>query len=250
MMSGQSKSTTYETDLTASDSRWNSLYKIGAVSAFIFVIYSLVTMYIFLVVGGQPESVIDIFTLLEANRLEALLRLDVLTFLTVPLYYPIFLSMYTALRRSNLSYATLATLLAFAGVTLFLATPTALSMVLLSDKYAAAPTQAQKEQLLAAGEALLVLDTWHSTAAFIGGTLMLIGALVLSGLMLSSESFSRATAYVGILTHGLDLARVFISFILPDVGVIIMAIAGTLYLIWFPLLARDFLQLGRSSLKG
>jgi hypothetical protein len=38
----------------------------------------------------------------------------------------------------------------------------------------------------------------------------------------------------------------FMPFI-PVAGVMIMAIAGPLYLFWFPLLARDFFRLGRNE---
>ncbi|GEM_PF-4667721 len=77
--------------------------------------------------------------------------------------------------------------------------------------------------------------------------LMLIGALIVSIVMLRSDDFSKGTAYVGIVTHGLDLLRILISFFVPQAGIILMAIAGPLYLVWFPLLARDFFRLSRSG---
>jgi hypothetical protein len=223
---------------------WSSLYKIGGVSALIFIVYSLVTMVSLLTIGGQPESAAQAFDLLQENKLIALLRLDVLTLVIVPLYYPLFLSIYVALRKSSLSYTTLATLLAFAGVTLFLATPSAFSWLSLSDKFAAATMDGQREQLLAAGEALLASDMWHGSGAMIGGILMLVSALILSIVMLGGENFGKWTAYVGTLTHGLDLAHALVGFFAPTAGVILMAIAGPLYLVWFPLLARDFFRLG------
>jgi hypothetical protein len=68
--------------------------------------------------------------------------------------------------------------------------------------------------------------------------------------MLKSEDFGKGTAYVGIISHGLDLVRIFVGLFIPQVGASIMAVAGTLYLVWFPLLARDFFRLGRSKTKG
>jgi hypothetical protein len=65
--------------------------------------------------------------------------------------------------------------------------------------------------------------------------------------MLNSSDFGKWTAYVGILSHGLDLIRVFIGFFIPQASVIVMTIAGPLYLVWFPLLARDFFRLGQKS---
>jgi hypothetical protein len=62
-----------------------------------------------------------------------------------------------ALKKTGLSYTTLAVLLAFAGITLFLATLSAFSWQPLSERYAAATTPSQQEQFLAVGEALLVM---------------------------------------------------------------------------------------------
>ena len=65
--------------------------------------------------------------------------------------------------------------------------------------------------------------------------------------MLSNSAFGKATAYVGVVTHGLDLTHLLVGFFIPTGGVILMMIAGPLYLIWFPLLSRDFFRLARSS---
>ncbi len=231
--------------MSETESSWKSVYKIGGVSASIFIAYSLVTMAIILLIGGPPDSALEVFNLLAENKFIGLLRLDALTLVIVPLYYPLFLSICAALRKFQPAYASLGGLLAFAGVTLFLATPSAFSLISLSDKYAAATSVAQKDQFLAAGEAILASDMWHSTGAMTGGILMLLATLLLSIVMLNSGNFGKATAYVGIVTHGLDLAHVLLGFLSSQLGVILMAIAGPLYLVWFPLLARDLFRLGR-----
>jgi hypothetical protein len=231
--------------MSGTNSNWKCIYKIGGIVAMVFIVYSLVTMIILIVIGGPPESALEAFNLLEENKLLGYLRLDVLTILIVPLYYPLFLSIFVALRRYHISYLTLGALLAFAGVTLFLATPSVFSLASLSDKYAVATTVAQKDQLIAAGEALLASDMWHNTGAMIGGILMLIATLILSIVMLFSGIFGKTTAVVGILTHGLDLIHIIVGTFSPQAGVIIMVIAGPLYLVWFPLLGRDLFRLGR-----
>jgi hypothetical protein len=93
---------------------------------------------------------------------------------------------------------------------------------------------------------------WHGTGAAIGGFLLLIGGLALSIVMLKSETFTRWTALVGILTNGLDLTRSVLMLFAPTLGTVLMVIAGPLYLVWFPLLARDFFRMGRydHKLKG
>ena len=138
-------------------SEWKSVYKLGGWISLVFLLYSLVTMVLLIAIGGQPETAAQTFEMLQENRLIALLRLDILTLSVVPFYYVIFLGMYVALRRTNLGYVTLAALLSCAGVTLVLATPSAFSWLSLSDKFTAATTNIQRDQLLAAGEAILHL---------------------------------------------------------------------------------------------
>jgi hypothetical protein len=49
--------------------------------------------------------------------------------------------------------------------------------------------------------------------------------------------------------HGFDLAHLLVGLFFPLGGIILMAIAGPLYLVWFPLLARDVFRLGRNTLE-
>lgn len=231
------------------NSNWKNLYKLSGCATGIFILYSLVTMVVMFGLGTPPTTASDVFQMLEENKLIGLLRLDILTLFAIPLYYVIFLGIYVPLRKTDLSYTTLGTLATFAGVTLLLATPSVFSLLSLSDQFASATTDVQRSQLLAAGEAVLVSDMWHGSGAIIGGLLSLVGALILSIVMLKSEGFAKATAYVGILTYGLDLLRSLIGFFAPQVSMVLMAIAGTLYLVWFPLLTRDFFKLSRSHLS-
>lgn len=224
---------------------WKSLYKIGGIASVIYLIYTLVTLVLIVTIGGPPETVQESLNILAENRLLGLLRLDVLTIIIVPLYYPVFLGIYVALKNTNAAINLLAWVLIFAGVTLFLTTASSTSWLSLSDKFTAATSEAQKAQILAAGEAIMASDMWHSTTSLIGGILLQTGALLVSIIMLQSQSFSKPTAWVGIFTHGLDLIHIPMLIFLPPVGVVLMAVAGTLYLVWFPLLTRDFFRLAR-----
>lgn len=236
------------TDAEMIGSDWKGLCRLGGVAALILLLYSVVTMIVLTLLGVAPSTAAECFTMLQNNRIVGLLRLDILTvFVYMPLCYLLFLGIYIALRQTNGAYATLATVLVFVGITLFLATPSAFSMMVLSDKYAFAATDAQRSQLLAAGEAILASDMWHGTGAIIGGMLLQSGALLISVVMLQGKIFSKAIAYVGILTHGLDLAHLIFLLLVPGLGKILMAIAGTLYLIWLPLVGVRLFQLGRGK---
>jgi len=228
----------------SADAGWAALCRIGGAATFILMAYSLATMVQLVVLGGQPTTAAEAFGLLQSSRVLGLLRLDLPTVLALPLYYIVFSGLFAALRRSDAAYATLSTSFAFIGVTLLLATPTALSMLSLSEKYAAATTGPARVNFLAAGEAVLATDIWHETGAIIGGILLQGGAVLISVTMLRSSVFTKTVAYVGIVTHGLDLAHGLIGPLVPRAGLVLMAIAGPLYLIWFPLVGRRLLQLG------
>jgi len=227
------------------DSTWKPIYKLGGISALLFVPYSLVTIIVFMFLSQMPETALEAFNALKENRFLGLLRMDALTLIIVPLYYVIYLCIFDGIKKTNHGFASLGALLAFAGITLFLATPSAFSLVPLSEKYAAATTPAEQAQFLAAGEALMAADMWHSSGAILGGFLMLIAALIVSIIMLKSENFSRATAIVGVVTYGFDLANKLVSIFNPQIGIFFMMVSGPLYLVWFPLLARDFFRLAR-----
>ena len=228
----------------AKDETLSGLYRPGGVAAWLLLVYSLATMVQLAVLGGQPGTAAEAFRLLHEDRVVGLLRLDLPTVLALPLYYVLFLGLFAALRRADPARTTLATVLAFAGLTLVLATPMGLSMLPLADRYAAATTEEARGQLLAVGETILATDMWHSTSAFVGGLLLQSAAVLVSVIMLRTGVFGRTTAWVGILTHGLDLAHIVLMPIRPAAGFAFMTVAGPLYLVWFPLVGRRLLQLG------
>lgn len=232
-----------ETECRRGGEEWTAAYRIGGIAAFLLMIYCLATMVQIAVLGGPPASAAEAFRLLQANRIVGMLRLDLGTTLAMPLYYLLFFSLYMALRWEDRVKATLGTVLGFAGLTLFLAAPAALSMASLSDKYAAAATEAARAQWLAAGEAVTATDLWHGSAAMTGGVLMQAGAVLICAAMLRGHVFGKATAWIGVAMYGLDLAHIFGMIFLPVAGVVLMAMAGPLYPVWFWLVGRRLLRL-------
>jgi hypothetical protein len=220
-----------------------TVYCLGGTACFVLLVYSLATLLIMSLVGGPPETIEQTFSILQDNKISGLLRLDILTVFVMPLYYLLFYSLFVALKNTDYAVSTISMILAFAGVTLFLATPSAFSYLYLSDKFAVATSDFQKNQLLAAGESILASDMWHGTGAKIGGLLLQTGALLISVVMLRTSIFNRFTALTGIVTHGLDLLHLIIGFFLPVLGNILMFIAGPLYLLWFPLVGLRLLKL-------
>ena len=223
------------------DSGWSGLCRAAGLAAVLLILYSLATMIQLVTLGGPPATAGEAFKLLADNPLVGLLRLDLPTVLVMPLYYLLFLGLYAALRRDDDAKVTLAAVLVFVGVTLVIATPNALPLLSLSRRYAVATSDTARNQLLAAGEAILASDLWHSTGAMVGGILGQAGAVLMSVAMLRSKIFSRTTAWMGILMHGLDLVHIAVAPVLPSFGFVCMAIAGPFYPIWFFLVGRTLI---------
>lgn len=221
------------------------LHQLGGWSSFLLLGYSLATILVMTLIGPPPETVTDCFKMLSDNKLAGLLRLDLLTVFFMPLYFILFYSLYQALVKTNRELLRISTLFVFSGLILFLATPSVFSYLHLSNLYQSAGSEAEQHQLLSAGQAILASDMWHGTGARIGGILMQSGALIISVIMLKGGVFNRFTAYTGIVTHGLDLLHILVGFFLPAMGNILMAIAGPLYLLWFPLIGIRMFKLSR-----
>jgi hypothetical protein len=228
---------------------WTGVCRAAGIATFIFLVYCLATMVQIAVFGGPPDSVAEAFRLLQQNRVVGLLRLDFATVLVLPLYYLLFFGFYAALKDTDRTHAAIATALVFLGVTLVLAMPTALPLMALSGKYAAATSDAMKAHFLAAGEAVLATDIWHGTGAYMGGLFVQTGAVWISVVMLRGV-FSKVTAYFGIVTHGLDLVHILFAPFLPKLAAIFMIVAGLGYPVWLFLVGRRLLQLGRREHPG
>jgi hypothetical protein len=227
------------------DSSCKTIYWIGGLVSMILIAYCLSTLLIIVFIGPPPETIEECFSILNANKLKGLLQLDILTVFIMPLYYLLFYSFYLALKRTNHELVAISTIMVFAGLTLFLSTSSVFSYLNLSDKYSLATNDFQKNQLLAAGNAILASDMWHGTSALIGGLLLQTGGLIISFVMLKSDVFNKITAYTGIIIFGLDLAHIVVGLFLPIIGSIIMVVAGTFYLLWFPLIGLRLIKLGQ-----
>jgi len=244
---------TINSDGNAEDtaSAWKGLYRTGGAAALIATVLFLGDIVVLTTLGSAPSTASDWLALLQNNKVVGILQLFFTDLIGVTLMAPIILALYVALRRANAAYATLAIAIAFIGIALVLATNTNYALIYLSNQYAAATTEVQRTQLLAAAESTLA--TGMGTGPLVAGFLLEGALMMISVIMLQGNIFGKGIAYLGILAHGLDLAHaiVFLIFIpvFADValaiGTPLLAIGGTLQLIWYPLVARRLFQLGR-----
>ena len=252
MTSKSSSQMNQVTDIETADFRWKGLYRIGGAAALIAAVL-LATQIIIFTVWPLPSTVTGYFTLFQSNRLIGLLDLYLLEFLAYALFVPMFLAIYVALRRANESYMVLATTLAIIGIAVFLATNNPFSMLSLSNQYAAATTDAQKDLFLAAGQAILANTNQRAVEGFnMGFLLWSVAGLIVSAVMLRSKTFSKVIAYVGVLAFAVSLADYIRIIFMPSIPLLLIIIAiasGLLLLIWLVLIARRLFQIGRGVSK-
>jgi hypothetical protein len=243
-----------ENSIETKDTEWKSIFRIGGISALIVTAFFLIDMIVLVACGPYPQTANGWFVLLQNKRIVGVLSLDIFVLAGFPFCYPIFFALYGALRQVNKTHLmlALATVLAFAGLAIVISTDKTYSMISLSNQFAAATTEAQKSLLLAAGET--ILSTSSGTGAVMASFFLEGAAFMISIIMLRSGIFGRFTSCMGIVGHGLDLTRIVINLVfgpiaglawVSTIGFILLAIGGPLQLIWYALIGRRLLQLGR-----
>jgi hypothetical protein len=165
----------------------------------------------------------------------------------VPVYFAIF----AAHSNTKKIYASLAMIIFFVSMAIYISSSAAIPMYVLSGRYAAAQTESQRAFFAAAGEAVLVRGEDFTPGSFIGLIFGGVAALDMSLVMLRGGVFGKGTAWVGIIGFSsLSMFTICATFI-PALYFVAFygfgTIGGLLALLWFVLVARRLFQLGRQS---
>jgi hypothetical protein len=111
----------------------------------------------------------------------------------------------------------------------------------LTEQYAAAGTAAQSTQILAAGQAVMVLS--RATPETIGFFFVAVASLIISIMMLKTDVFNNGTGYLGILGFVITLANHIGLVLIPDIAAALMPMSGLIWLIWWIWVGIKLLQL-------
>lgn len=221
--------------------------RVGGVAALVVALLTVMEV-VFFIIYPPPITVNGWFELFQSSPIIGLLDFWGLELFMYAMFILVFLALYMALKRVNRWSMAVALSLALLGVAIFYATNNPFSMLTLSNKYAIATTEMERVTLVAAGEAVLASTNQRAVGGFnIGLFLVSIAGLIVSVVMLRSTAFSRATAYIGILAFGLSLADYIRQVITSSVAIALLVIlpGALLLVIWFSLIGRRLLQLGR-----
>jgi len=199
--------------------------------------------------SSGPEAAVDWFTLFQQSRFLGLRNLGLLNIFFTCLSIPVFYALYHAHQRGQRVFAGLSMIVAFIGVAVFLATNRAFPMMALSDRYAAAGTDAQRSALAAAGEAMLAVGQSHTPGTFLAFLLSSLAGVGISIVMLRGKVFSKAAAILGIIGFSLLVIFEVSSDFAPrfTASFLFALSGGPLSLAWDLLVALGLIQLARRS---
>jgi hypothetical protein len=242
---------------------WKGLFKVGGIAALIAGLFfrrnlgaelTLLRDVGIVNVGPMtpPATVLDWFTLLQNNPLFGLTWLNLFDMVNYALVGLMFLALFVALRRTNQSAMTMAVALSFVGVVIYLASNQALTMLSLSDQYAAAQTDVQRSLLLAAGQATLAIHYnagYEGTGIYLSFFFVTVAGLIISVAMLRSNAFSKVTAYVGILANSFGLGYYLTLAFAPALIALPLSVSAIFLLAWYLLIGRRLFQLGKVGSK-
>lgn len=234
----------------AQDRDWTTLFKIGGLAALLagLLFRRNLGAEASLLVGVDviPTAVVEWYALLQSNPWLGLAFLAVFDLANYALEALVFLALCAALWHGHRSVAVIALASGLVGTAVGFAANISLTMLSLSQQYAAATSAAQKASLLDAGQAVLAsnnpLVTFPGTGAYVSLLLIAVAGLLYSLLLLAPH---RTTAIFGLLASGCDLAYCLTFLLAPSLQVVWLASGGLFWMIWHLLIARMLLKLAR-----
>ncbi|GAA1598900.1 hypothetical protein [Kribbella karoonensis] len=221
---------------------WRPLYRAGAVAAACAVVLYVTALVIFATTTAPPDSGgAAILEYVGAHRTGYIVR-QLLWLMPSLFLMVVFLALTVALRLHGRSFAAVAGLIAVVSWAVSFAWPTtgdgSLAMVVLSDRYAAAGTPADRAPYVAGAELLSALNDVPAVI----GVLQTLGIFLVAILMLRGV-FAKPLAWTGVATGAIGV----ISEILRPVLGWAYALYGVLLFVWLAWTALALWRLSPSA---
>jgi hypothetical protein len=239
-----------KTSMEKTDAVWKSLYTVGGVAPLVTLICYLSEFSLPIFGEAYPTTAEGWFSLFQRSKLLGLWYLNALDIISIAFLGVMFLALYMALKRGSESAMAIAALFSLTGVAVFIATRSELVAVSLglSDRYAAAATDAQKAPIVAAWQAVSAIG--QPTPQTAGFLLMAVAVLIISIVMLRGAIFGKATAWVGLLAGIVTILDDICVGFVPALAIPLMGLCGILWIVWWILISIRLLRMGRLEGRG
>jgi hypothetical protein len=224
------------------DAVWRDLYRAGSLAALVAAVAYVAAIGLLLAVPAPPTSgAVETLDYIAAHRtvyiIEQILWLGPNVCLMV-----VFLAFWPLLRRVNPSYAAIGVVLGIASWAAGLAYPASgggsPTLVVLSDRYVDAATDAERASYLGAAESLIA----QNTASVAIGVLQTLALLIVSLVMLRSD-VRRWVAWLGIVTGAIGIVSEALRPVL-DVG---YAVYGILIIVWIGAIGWELVRVEHAT---
>jgi hypothetical protein len=225
--------------LDQDDSRWQWLYRLGGIAALLTAIFIPFQVVIFMA-WPPPSTALGYFTLAQSNPLAVLLDLDLLLLIDQIMGIFILLALYITLRRTSEAWMAAALALGLIATGAYITSNTSINMLTLGQQYAAASTEAQRAMYLSAGESMLA--TYTGTAFQVSYILGALAGTISGAVMWRSGLFGKTAASMAILGNVISL-----GLYVPVIGLYISIFSVLFLEIFYILVGRRFLQMGRRA---
>lgn len=235
-------------------SNGNSLYLFGCLAALGAVLLYLLDMSISFAGGdtgvGGLLTAVDWFSYIQTNPILGLRALGLMNVVSLTFGIVLFAALLAAHQKESKYYAAVAVIFFVVGAAVYISNNSAISMAVLSSKYAAAVNADQRTLLAAAGEAALAQGEDFTPGSFTGFFFTEIASFIISTVMLKGRIFNKAAGITGILgSIFLAIFTVLATFVpaVFDAAMMLAMIGGLLSIAWYILTARRMFQLSKLS---
>ena len=197
-----------------------------------------------------PAGAAAWFELLQHHPLIGMTHLNIFDLVNYALVGLMLLALHASLRRVAPTLAPLALGCGGAGVSVALASNQAFAMLSLSARYAAAGTEVERTELLAAGQALLAIDSPGvppGAGAAIALLLVTVGSVLMAAALVRSRVFRPAIGYLGMVAEVVQLGYFVTLAVAPSLAALPPSLAAPFRLVWYVLTGRRLLQLAAAE---
>lgn len=197
--------------------------------------------------GIRPETALEAFDAFAIGELYGLLKDEILLTPMVGAYMITFPVLFLILRKQAPVAAGLSCLFSVVVAILYLDGGSSFSLMHLARLYNGTEDLAMKATYLAAGEAVINSNHWHSNSGFYSGILLQGSGVVMSWLLFKNNHFRKITGISGMIGNGMDLFQHLFTPWLPAVTAPIQMIMGPFYILWYIFLALDLSRIARKE---
>ncbi len=226
------------------DMSWGPLYRAGGVAALLYVVLVLIPIALIFIAPVPPDEGRALLEYVAAHKVVYLTQLVCFVGLSVPALV-VFTAVAVALKGLNKTVAAIGGLFGIVSEVIALATgssPQSLhgGLVVLSNSYVVADTDAERARLVSAADALIAT----TNAVGWGGVLAAAAILILSVIMRSGV-FGKAVGNLGVATGAVGI----VSELLQPVLGFAYLLYGLLLPAWFAVVGWKLLRLDRRNVE-